>query len=76
MRIMSVTDCGVVSHRRRRDIGWPWGTVRVMSGGEETPPSAVGPRGKGVPPSMALDISGSPHLTIGYLLRIESRMHE
>jgi hypothetical protein len=48
----------------------------VMGGGEETPLSAVRPCGKGVPPSMALDISGSPHLTIGYLLRGESRMHE
>jgi hypothetical protein len=48
----------------------------VKGGGEETPLSAVRPRGKGVPPSMALDISGSPHLTIGYLLRGESRMHE
>jgi len=48
----------------------------VMGGGEETPLSAVRPRGMGVPPSRALDISGSPHLTIGYLLRGESRMHE
>ena len=47
-----------------------------MGGGEETPPSAVRPRGKGVPPSRALDISGSPHLTIGYLLMGESRVHE
>ena len=64
---------GVVSHRRRRDYSGGLGvTMGVMGGGEETPPSAVGPRGKGVPPSMALDISGSPHLTIGYLRRGES----
>lgn len=43
-------------------------TMVVMGGGEETPLSAVRPRGKGVPPSWALDTSGSPHLTIGYLL--------
>ena len=48
----------------------------VMGGGEETPPSAVRPRGKGVPPSMALDISGSPHLTIGYLQKGMSGMYE
>jgi hypothetical protein len=48
----------------------------VMGGGEETPPSAVRPRGKRVPPSWALDISGSPHLTIGYLLREVSRLNE
>lgn len=41
----------------------------VMGGGEEAPLSAVRPCGMGVPPSMALNISGSPHLTIGYLLR-------
>ena len=39
--------------------------------GEETPLSAVRPCGMGVPPSEALDMSGSPHLTIGYLLKIK-----
>ena len=43
---------------------------RVTGGGEETPLSAVRPCGMGIPPSEALDISGSPHLTIGYLLKI------
>ena len=43
---------------------------RVTSGGDETPLSAVRPCGMGVPPSKALDMSGSLHLTIGYLLRI------
>ena len=47
-----------------------------MGGDEETPLSAVRLRGKGVSLSMALDIGGSPHLTIGYLLRGVSRMHE
>ena len=42
----------------------------VTGGGEETLLSAVRPCGMGVPPSGALDMSGSPHLTIGYLLRI------
>ena len=42
----------------------------VTDGGEKTPLSAVRPCGMGVPPSEALDMSGSPHLTIGYLLRI------
>lgn len=50
-------------------LGGLWVTMGVLGGGEETPLSAVRPRGKGVPPSWALDISGSPHLTIGYLLR-------
>jgi hypothetical protein len=64
----------VVSHRRRRDASGDLGvTVGVMGGGEETPPSAVRPRGMGVPPSWALDMSGSPHQTIGYLLGLEPR---
>ena len=42
----------------------------VTGGGEETPLSAVRLHGMEVPPSEALDMSGSPHLTIGYLLRI------
>ena len=42
----------------------------VTGGGEETPLSAVRRYGMGVPPSEALDMSGNPHLTIGYLLRI------
>ena len=45
----------------------------VSGGGEETPLSAVRPCGMRVPPSGALDMSGSPHLTIGYLLRIGYR---
>ena len=42
----------------------------VTGGGEETPLSAVRLCGMGAPPSEALDMSGSPHLTIGYLLKI------
>ena len=43
----------------------------VTGGSEETLLSAVRPCGMRVPPSEALDMSESPHLTIGYLLRIE-----
>ena len=42
----------------------------VMDGGEEIPLNAIRPCGMGVPPSEALDMSGSPHLIIGCLLRI------
>ena len=42
----------------------------VTGGGKETPVSAVRPCGMEVPPSEVLDTSGSPHLTIGYLLRV------
>ena len=45
----------------------------VTGGGKETPLNAVRPCGMGVPPSEALYTSGSPHLTISYLLRIECR---
>ena len=37
----------------------------VIDGGKETLLSTVRLCGKGVPPSRALDISGSLHLTIG-----------
>ena len=42
----------------------------ITGGGEETLLSAVRLCGMGVPRSGASDMSGSPHLTIGYLLRI------
>ena len=42
----------------------------VTGGGEETPLSAIRLCGMGVPPSEVLDMNGSLHLTIGYLLRI------
>ena len=42
----------------------------IIDGGEETPLSAIRPCGMAVLPSEALDMSGTPHLTIGYLLRI------
>ena len=49
---------------RIRD-GWV-AITGVMGGGAETPLSAVRPSGTGVPPSGALDMNGSPHLTIDY----------
>ena len=45
----------------------------VTGGGEEIPLSAVRPCGMEIPPSEALDMRGSLHLTIGYLVRIECR---
>ena len=43
----------------------------VMHGGGDTPLSTVRPCEMGVRPRKALDIYGSPHLTILYLLRGE-----
>ena len=42
----------------------------VTGGGEKTPLSAVRPCRMEVPPSEALNMSGSPYVTIGYVLRI------
>ena len=48
------------------------GTIMgVMYGGGGTPLSAVRPCGMGVTPRKALDMYGSPHLTILYLLKDE-----
>ena len=43
--------------------------IEVMHGGGGTPLSVVRPCGMGVTPKKALDMYGSPHLTILYLLR-------
>ena len=43
----------------------------IMHGGGGTPLSVVRPCGMGVTPKKALDMYGSPHLTIPYLLRGE-----
>ena len=48
-------------------------TMWIMGKGEETSLSAVRPCEMGVPPNEALDTSESPHLTIGYLLRVKCR---
>ena len=45
--------------------------VGVMHGGGRILLSAVRPCEMGVTPSKALDMYGSPHLTISYLLRGE-----
>ena len=42
----------------------------VTGSGEETPLNVVRPCGMGVLSSEALDMNGSPHLIIDYLLRI------
>ena len=47
--------------------------MRVTCDGSETPISAVRPNGMRVPPNEALDTSGSSHLIIDYLVRIECR---
>ena len=57
----------------RGDLGDLGVTMRVKHGGGETSLSAVRPCRMGVTPSMALDISGSPHLTNPYLLRGEAK---
>ena len=44
-----------------------------MHGGGETPLRAVRPCGMDVTPRKALDMYGSPHLTILYLLKDEQR---
>ena len=57
--------------QHRGDLGDHGAIIEVMHGGGETPLSAVRPCGMGVTPTKALDMYGSPHLTILYLLRGE-----
>ena len=45
--------------------------IGIMHGGGGTPLSADRPCGMGVIPRKTLDMYGSPHLTISYLLRDE-----
>ena len=47
--------------------------MEVMYGGGGTSLSAVKPCGMGITPSKALNMYGSPYLTISYLLRDEQR---
>ena len=56
--------------QHRGDLGGHGAIMGVMHGGGETPLSAVRPCGMGVTPRKALDIYGSPHLTILYLLSV------
>ena len=48
-----------------------WMAMRIMHGGSGTSLSAVRPYRMSVTPKKALDMYGSPHLTIPYLLRGE-----
>ena len=61
----------VALRQHRGDLGDHGANVGVMHGGGETPLSAVRPCGMGVTPRKALDMYGSPPLTILYLLRGE-----
>ena len=61
----------VALRQHRGDLGDHGAIMGVMHGGGETPLSAVRPCGMGVTPKKALDMYGSPHLTILYLLRGE-----
>lgn len=45
--------------------------MEAIRGGEETQLNVVRPCELGIIPSEALDMSRSPHLSIGYLLRME-----
>ena len=57
--------------QHRGDLGDLGAIVGVMHGGGESPLNAVRPCGMGLTPRKALDMYGSPHLTILYLLRGE-----
>ena len=57
--------------QHRGDLGGHGAIMGVMHGGSETSLSAVRPCGMDVTPKKALDMYGSPHLTILYLLRGE-----
>ena len=57
--------------QHRGDLGGHGAIMGIMHGGGETTLSAVRPCGMGVTPRKALDMYGSLHLTILYLLRDE-----
>ena len=57
--------------QHRGDLDGHEAIMEIMHGGGETPLSAVRPCGMGVTLRKALDMYGSPHLTIFYLLRDE-----
>ena len=57
--------------QHRGDLDGHGAIMGVMHGGGETSLSAVRPCGMGVTPKKALDMYGSLHLTISYLLRGE-----
>ena len=57
--------------QHRGDLDGHGAIMEVMHGGGGTPLSAVKPCGMDVIPKKALDMYGSSHLTIPYLLRSE-----
>ena len=57
--------------QHRDDLDGYGAILEVMHGGGGTPLSVVRPCGMGIIPKKALDMYGSPHLTIPYLLRGE-----
>ena len=61
----------VALSQHRGDLGGHGAIIGVMHGGGGIPLSAVRPCGMGVIHRKALDMYGSPHLTILYLLRDE-----
>ena len=61
----------VALRQHRGDLDGQGAIIGVMHGGGGTPLSAIRPCGMAVTPKKALDMYGSPHLTISYLLRGE-----
>ena len=61
----------VALHQHCGDLGGHGAIIGVMHGGGGTPLSAVRLCEMDVTPKKALDMYGSPHLTILYLLRDE-----
>ena len=57
--------------QHRGDLDGHGAIMEVMHGGGGTPLSAVRPCGMDITPRKALDMYGSPHLTISYLLKGE-----
>ena len=55
----------------RSDLDGYGAIIGIMHGGGGTPLSAIRPCGMDVAPKKALDMYGSLHLTISYLLRDE-----
>ena len=61
----------VAFDQHRGDLDGHGAIMEVINGGSWTPLSVIRPCGMGVTPRKALDMYGSPHLTIPYLLRDE-----
>ena len=57
--------------QHHNDLDGHGAIVGVIHDGSETPLSAVRPCRMGITPRKALDMYGSLHLTISYLLRVE-----